>query len=237
MKPLHLLLFNRLSIFDQLKLEEALLRVDHRDWCIINRGSSPAIVMGISGQPENLLAKQRFKEAPLPLIRRYSGGGTVVIDEDTLFLSWILNHGSTPAPPFPKEVMRWTTSIVQSMLAPLPITLEESDYVFSNRKCGGNAQYFTKTRFVHHTSFLWNYRKEQMEYLLLPPKMPSYRNQRDHADFLHPLAPYFSSLDGLVEQIISRLQCHFSVEIASQSSAEEVKLHPCRISTEYLTWI
>lgn len=37
-------------ILRQLQLEEALLRVDDRNWCIINDGAAtPAIVMGISG--------------------------------------------------------------------------------------------------------------------------------------------------------------------------------------------
>lgn len=42
-------------IYDQLKLEEALLRCDTRNFCIFNEGSSPAIVMGISGQVEKLV--------------------------------------------------------------------------------------------------------------------------------------------------------------------------------------
>ena len=37
-------------ILQQLQLEEALLRADKANWCIINDGTpSPAIVMGISG--------------------------------------------------------------------------------------------------------------------------------------------------------------------------------------------
>ena len=37
-------------ILQQLRLEEALLRADKANWCIINDGTpSPAIVMGISG--------------------------------------------------------------------------------------------------------------------------------------------------------------------------------------------
>ena len=37
-------------ILQQLRLEEALLRADKANWCIVNDGTpSPAIVMGISG--------------------------------------------------------------------------------------------------------------------------------------------------------------------------------------------
>jgi lipoate---protein ligase len=38
------------SIHRQLLLEEALLRTESRNWCIVNDGAAqPAIVMGISG--------------------------------------------------------------------------------------------------------------------------------------------------------------------------------------------
>lgn len=50
-----------------------------------------------------------------------------------------------------------------------------SDYVFGNRKFGGNAQSITKTRWIHHTSFLWDYEVKTMAYLKLPARAPEYR--------------------------------------------------------------
>ena len=45
-----LLRMRQVPILQQLRLEEALLRADDANWCIINDGSAtPAIVMGISG--------------------------------------------------------------------------------------------------------------------------------------------------------------------------------------------
>ena len=45
-----LLRLTRIPILQQLQLEEALLRADSSNWCIINDGTpAPAIVMGISG--------------------------------------------------------------------------------------------------------------------------------------------------------------------------------------------
>ena len=50
MQTLRLIRTRQLPILRQLRLEEALLRADAGNWCIINDGSSiPAIVMGISG--------------------------------------------------------------------------------------------------------------------------------------------------------------------------------------------
>ncbi len=52
----HLLQLQNMPILEQLRLEEALLRADDRNWILINRGSPPAIVMGISGKPINCIA-------------------------------------------------------------------------------------------------------------------------------------------------------------------------------------
>ena len=50
MKLIKLLRLQNVPILRQLLLEEALLRADSNNWCIVNNGTSvPAIVMGISG--------------------------------------------------------------------------------------------------------------------------------------------------------------------------------------------
>jgi lipoate-protein ligase A len=50
-----------------------------------------------------------------------------------------------------------------------------ADYVFNNHKFGGNAQSIIKDRFLHHTSFLWDYQDPRMALLKLPRKAPTYR--------------------------------------------------------------
>src|SRR5438045_757750 len=90
LKPLlHVVRLERTPILQQLQAEEALLRADNRNWCLLNRGSPPAIVMGISGKAEQLIRPDKLQESPIPLIRRYSGGGTVVVDENTWFVTFI----------------------------------------------------------------------------------------------------------------------------------------------------
>ena len=50
--------------------------------------------------------------------------------------------------------------------------------MFGDRKFGGNAQSITKGRWVHHTSFLWDFQAANMELLRHPPRMPAYRQAR-----------------------------------------------------------
>lgn len=50
-----------------------------------------------------------------------------------------------------------------------------ADYVFGNHKFGGNAQAITNKRWLHHTSFLWDYDQRNMLALKNPSKQPKYR--------------------------------------------------------------
>ena len=85
-------------IIEQLYIEEALLRADNRNILLVNVGSPPAIVMGISGKPEELIHQEKVD---IPVIKRFSGGGTVVVDENTLFVTLICNTDDVPIKPSP----------------------------------------------------------------------------------------------------------------------------------------
>lgn len=206
-------------IFDQLKLEEALLRTDSHNWCLINRGSPPAIVMGISQNLEHVVDLNAHQENPIPLIRRYSGGGTVVVEPSTVFLTLILNHDAIDGEPFPKEVLKWTEGLLKPAFHSLKFSLKENDYAIGDKKCGGNAQYFARGRLVHHTSFLFDYTSEYMNLLKMPPKMPLYREARAHKDFLHPLKQHYASPNAFSKAILQALQKRFEINFTPFAEA------------------
>jgi lipoate-protein ligase A len=211
----HLLHTQGLSIFEQLKLEEALLRADERNWCLINEGSSPAIVMGISGKKEELVNEAKIAHSPVPVIKRFSGGGTVIVDEETLFITFICNKEIHAFPAYPEPILKWTYDLYRSALGHEQFLLKENDYAMGEKKCGGNAQYIKKERWLHHTSFLWDYRSERMEYLLMPKKRPAYRADRTHDDFLCKLSDYFPSKTAWLEQIKAELSKRYAIEPVS----------------------
>lgn len=228
---LNLILLDHYPILEQLKLEEALLRADDGNWCLINQGTPPAIVMGISADPAQVVNLELLKKQPVPLIRRYSGGGTVFVDEHTLFVTLILNRSTVPTAEFPKEVMEWSRELYKK----LPFGLQDNDYVIENRKCGGNAQYFTKYRFVHHTSFLWDYTPHHMDYLLHPPKMPAYREDRPHKEFLCTLKPFFCTQMDFVSTLLKTMGERFEILHRTLDEAKTFQLKEHRVSTEQLS--
>ena len=137
---LNLLHVKKVPILEQLRLEEALIRTNSANWCLINEGSPPAIVLGISGKIEELVDQNTWEKRPIPLIRRFSGGGTVIVDEQTLFISFLFQTEEHESPPYPEPILRWSEELYKECL-PSSFHLRENDYAIGEKKCGGNAQY------------------------------------------------------------------------------------------------
>lgn len=235
-KPkLHLCFLPSSPIFEQLKLEEALLRVDTENWCLINPGAPPSIVLGISSDPHLHINQDEHSKTPLPIIRRFSGGGSVVVDENTFFITLICNVSALNIPCVPQKILEWNGSHYKKLLDPHGLTLFENDYVLQNRKFGGNAQYLTKNRWLHHSSLLWDYSKERMQLLSRPPKMPKYRNERDHETFLCSLKDFIPSREVLASQIIHSLEEQFQIQEVSSHKLDTYLTKPHRQSVHYIT--
>lgn len=197
---------HQLPILQQLQLEEALLRTDTGNWCLINTGTPDAIVMGISGRPDQLIYESLVHQKEVPIIRRYSGGGTVYVDAETIFITFIGNGKKLPRPLLEEGCQ------LLAPLFPSQFTLRENDYVIDHLKIGGNAQYIAANRWVHHVSFLWDFNSENMSLLKLPHKRPSYREDRPHDAFLTKLSVHFPDKDAWIEHcaayLIDRLNAH-----------------------------
>ena len=228
---LNICLLEGVAIQKQLAIEEALLRTDTENWCIINCGSSPAIVLGISGVLQEHLDSH---EVMMPIIRRFSGGGTVVVDENTLFVTFIFQKQSLDFGQCPQKILEWTEQLYQPVFHPEPFRLLENDYVIGEKKIGGNAQYMTKHCWLHHTTFLWDYRPEYMQLLKMPPKMPLYRAARGHIDFIDSLKQYYPSMHYLQERLLETLSKQFVLNRQRQKEINEIVNRPHRKATEQI---
>jgi lipoate-protein ligase A len=208
------------------------LRADDRNFCIINQGSPRAIVMGISGDMERLLDVPLVKKDNIPVIRRFSGGGTVIVDENTLFITFIFSKNGVDVAPFPEPILRWTSELYQAAWAIPGFTLLENDYIIDEKKCGGNAQYIKKDRWLHHTSFLWDYKDANMTYLQLPAKRPKYRQDRGHQEFLCRIKDLsFGTLSGLKQKFLEELVKRFYIQ---HVEPYELQIVPHRQTVSFL---
>lgn len=217
-------------ILQQLLLEERLLRTTHDNWCIVNDGTEPpAIVMGISGEPQTLLQLSKVVQDQVPVIKRFSGGGTVIVDHDTVFVTLICSHGAVQGVPlFPRPIMHWTEKFYNPVFKENPgFHLREHDYVFGELKFGGNAQSITKDRWLHHTSFLWDYHDSRMAYLKIPKRAPSYRAGRTHEEFICRLKDHYASRSLFLNSVEKALLGFFDVKEVSMEEAS------CKAESNY----
>jgi len=243
-----------LPLVEQLAVEEALLRADARNWCVVGHGAAgpPTVVLGVAGRADRLVHGELCRARGVPVLRRFTGGGTVVVDAGTLFVSLVANKldvparaGGAPPPLFPREVMRWSADEVYAPVfarafgAP-GFALREHDYCWEDRKVGGNAQSVSRDRWLHHTSFLWDFDPRNMELLTMPEKRPEYRRDRAHTDFLVPLSsirrPQPGSAgaapapaptrDDFVRALFDRLREDWDVREATLADALEVAARP-----------
>lgn len=213
----HKLRLPRLSPLAMLHIEERLLRHDplNRNFVVYNRPLEQhrSIILGISGKPEHTVNLDTTQQDNIPMIRRYTGGGTVYITPSIRFLGIVMNKDDiVPFSPFPVGVMDWTSLIYADFIADmqrhssttisttqqstnnenLQYVLNAQDYCLGQRKFAGNAQVLSRTRFCHHTSVLWDLETDAItKYLSLPQRRPEYRADRKHSDFLIGLRSHF----------------------------------------------
>lgn len=78
--------------------------------------------------------------------------------------------------------------------------------MIGDRKIGGNAQAISGGRWLHHTSFLFDYRDELMALLKTPPKAPQYRSNRSHGEFVTRVCDISADREGFVTGIIESVE-------------------------------
>jgi lipoate-protein ligase A len=205
LRVLDLTMTSGMSLYSQLSIEEGIFRCDHSTncWLLINRLPPPhnEIVLGASGRPELWVNLSSCFTDKIPLLKRFSGGGTVFTDHNTIFLSFIFSAAAfTQIQLFPKPTLQLIADLYarvfnSSSFSSLPFQFLGNDFCFGSLKFVGNAQSITKQRFLTHSTVLWDYSAELMDrYILLPTrkKQPEYRQNRNHKAFLTTLKQNWS---------------------------------------------
>jgi len=134
---LNILTFENLPIFSQLEIEEALLKTDDKNWVILNSGSPKAIVMGISTKPTDVINLPLALEKKVPIIQRFTGGGTVVVDENTLFVTFIIQKNDIVFELFPKNILEWIFATLKKSINIKDFLLIDNDFTIAQKKVGG----------------------------------------------------------------------------------------------------
>ncbi len=162
------------------------------------------VVLGYSRSAEEDVDVQRCREDGIPIVRRASGGGTVLQGPGCLNYSLVLRTDRSEAFSTITETTRTILRRHAAALAPLfhgNVSMEgESDLALDGKKFSGNAQRRLSAWVLFHGTMLLDFDLPALErYLREPEQQPGYRQRRVHRDFVTnlPLEP------GVVQDLLS----------------------------------
>jgi len=146
-------------------------------------------VLGHSGKIQAEVDLISCRANSIPVLRRCSGGGTVLQGPGCLNYSLILRIRNRSSLQGVTEANRFIMRRLKSILEPIMDSEIEiqgiSDLAIEKRKFSGNAQYRRRRYLLFHGTFLLHFDFSMIEKLLpVPSKQPAYRQNRSHGNFL-----------------------------------------------------
>jgi len=148
---------------------------------------SSAIVLGAGGSIEIDVNEPVCRAESVPLHRRASGGGTVLLGPGCLLFSLVLSYDRATELRDVNASYRWVLGKVRDALRPVAAVehVGISDLAVAGHKVSGNAQQ-RKSRYVlHHGTLLYAFDVAKVgKYLKFPERAPAYRGDRNHDAFV-----------------------------------------------------
>jgi lipoate-protein ligase A len=185
---------------ENLALDEALLRtldeaaaagVDPGRWEGLRLWESPlpVVVLGRSGRAEEEVDLAACAEMGVPVRRRASGGGAVVLGPGCLCFALALSYRLHPAL---RDVARSYRIVLGAVAAALDVeglaVRGMADLALVDRKVSGNAQLRGRHGLLHQGTLLNGFEPALLPRLLREPRrQPLYRDWRRHLDFVGDL--------------------------------------------------
>jgi len=173
--------------------DEALL-----DWCEEEPGDEILrfweprqhfVVLGYSNRTRAEVNLDSCKNLGIPVLRRCSGGGTVLQGPGCLNYALILKiHSDSPLTNIAEAnafIMNRNRNALNSLLDGKVLIQGHTDMTMQGLKFSGNSQRRKRHYLLFHGSFLLNLDLALIEQVLqMPSKQPQYRRRRAHKDFL-----------------------------------------------------
>lgn len=208
---------------ENLALDEALLLAaesgDSGEVLRVWEWPTPAVILGSGGRVAEEAEEPACRADAVPILRRSSGGGTVLLGRGCLLYTLILSYQRDPALTDIRSSYRHIHERIAVALAEGVGVLERagiSDLVLAGRKFSGTAQQRKRSFLLHHGTLLYDMDLSAIpRYLREPPRQPDYRAGRPHLAFVRNLP--LSSAD-----IKRRLQRAWNAEAAPFTWSAEV---------------
>jgi lipoate-protein ligase A len=150
--------------------------------------SALAVVLGAGGRLGEDVNEAACRADGVPILRRASGGGTVLLGPGCLLYSLVLAYDREPALAEIVPSYGYILGRIAETLGDVLPDIEKagsSDLAAHRVKVSGNAQQRKRGHLLHHGTLLYDFDIGRVgRYLHEPGKQPAYRQRRDHSSFL-----------------------------------------------------
>jgi lipoate-protein ligase A len=175
---------------ENLALDEALLLEAEagRGGEVLRLWEWPAntVVLGSGCKLSEEANEEACRADGVPILRRSSGGGTVLLGRGCLCFSLVLSFARSPVL---MEIRPSYRVILAEVIEALGMAGVEqagiSDLALAGRKFSGNAQQRKRHHLLHHGTILYDFDLARVgRFLRPPPRQPEYRAGRGHEEFI-----------------------------------------------------
>jgi lipoate-protein ligase A len=149
---------------------------------------TPGVVLGAGCRLQQDVDEAACRSDDVPILRRASGGGTVLLGAGCLLYSLVLGYERSPDLNDITGSYRYILERVHAALTDVVLAAEwsgTSDLAVGGRKFSGNAQQRKSKFLLHHGTLLYDFDIARVgRYLRMPDRQPKYRERREHEAFL-----------------------------------------------------
>lgn len=183
---------NTENIEEEIAIDEALLEESENsqdEFIRFWEAPSYYVVLGRGNKVAENIMRTRCEQDDIPILRRASGGGTILQGPGCLNYTLCLNldrHSSLESIPNSNSyILKEMITVFHNANLEGVIMNGETDLTVGPKKFSGNAQRRKRKSLLFHGTILYNFDLSKIAYYLShPPKEPDYRQNRDHTQFL-----------------------------------------------------
>lgn len=174
-----------------------------REWLRIWENPQVAVVLGRSSRQLEEVNMDWCVAEQIPVLRRSSGGASVVIGPGCLMYSVTLDYRLRPELRMLDQAHQFIMGRLVDAFARAELAVEyhgTCDLTWQGRKFSGNSLRCRRNSLLYHGTLLYDFSLSLVtDCLGTPPRQPEYRQQRPHSEFVTNLAV-------AREQLVSVLQ-------------------------------
>lgn len=178
---------------ENLALDEALLELaeagdEPREVLRLWESPRHVVVLGRSSDAQTEVNLAACRQREIPVLRRASGGASVLIGPGCLMYSVVLSYQQRPQLRMIEAAHQFALERLRRAIhpqAPEIIASGTSDLSLNLRKFSGNSLRCRQRHLLYHGTIVYALSTEIMAACLgTPPRQPAYRNGRGHQDFV-----------------------------------------------------